>query len=109
MRIVSFWNLALLALFGACLGLTPTTFAHSDLTSVMGTIHDPSGAIVPNASVTVRNQATGAERRATTNDSGIFSITNVAAGTYTLIVEATGFKRFAQSGNAVAANVTATL
>ena len=73
--------------------------AQSDLTSVTGVIHDPSGAVVSNANVTIRNQATGAERKATTYYGGSYSITSVPAGAYTLIIEAPGFKRYEQANN----------
>jgi len=86
-----------------------TGFAQSDLTAVAGTIHDPTGAVVSGATVTVRNQATGAERKATTNANGNYSIPSVPAGNVDLIVEAAGFKRYEQSGNSLQANVTATL
>src|SRR5882724_8474862 len=104
MKVVNYWNPVTVATLTACL-LTPIAFAQSDLASVAGVIHDPSGAVIPGDNVTVKNQATGFERKATTNDSGFYSITNVAAGTYTLIVEVAGFKRFMRSGNAVSANV----
>jgi Carboxypeptidase regulatory-like domain/TonB-dependent Receptor Plug Domain len=83
--------------------------AQSDLTSVSGTIHDPSGAVIANAKVTITNQASRAERKAITNSSGAYSIPSVPAGTYTLIVEAAGFKRFEQSGNNFQTSVAATL
>jgi hypothetical protein len=54
----------------AFLPISPVT-AQSDLTTVTGTIHDPSGASVPNASVTVQNAGTGAERKATTDAGGV--------------------------------------
>ena len=109
MRVISSWSMAMFVVFAAYLGSSPNAFAQSDLTSVVGIVYDPSGAVVPKANVTLKNQATGAERKANTNDNGAFSVTNVPAGAYTLIVEATGFKRFAQSGNQVVANVTTTL
>src|SRR4051794_8123287 len=84
-------------------------FAQSDLTAVAGTIHDPTGAVVSGATVTIRNNQTGAERKATTNAGGGYSIPSIPAGPATLIVEASGFKRFEQSGNNLQANVTATL
>jgi hypothetical protein len=83
--------------------------AQSDLTTVTGTIHDPSGASVPNATVTVQNVGTGAERKATTDAGGVYSITSVPAGTYTLIVQAPGFQKLQQSGNTFQSGVTATL
>src|SRR4051794_11508276 len=85
------------------------SFAQSDLTAVTGTVHDPTGAVVSGATVTIRNLATGAERKATTNAGGGYSIPSIPAGPATLIVEAAGFKRYEQSGNSLQANVTATL
>jgi len=100
---------ALFAALAVFLGLAPSLYSQSDLTSVTGTIHDPTGATVPNATVTVRNASTGAERKATTNSSGVYSITSIPAGDYTMLVEAPGFKRFEQSGNTLQANVASTL
>ena len=67
-----------------------TVFAQSDTGSLAGTVKDPNGAIVPNASVTARNQKTGEERTATTNSDGTFSIPVLKASTYTVTVGATG-------------------
>src|ERR1051325_5120205 len=100
-------SLALSAL--GLLTLASILFGQSDLTSIAGTITDPSGAVVANANVTVRNQATGAERRAVTNNSGNYSIPSVTAGMYTLIVEAPGFKKYERSGNSLQTSVAATL
>src|SRR4051794_12586751 len=85
------------------------SFAQSDLTAVTGTVHDPTGAVVSGATVTIRNLATGAERKATTNAGGNYSIPSFPAGNVDEIVEAPGFKRYEQSGNSLQANVTATL
>ncbi len=84
-------------------------YAQSDLTSVSGTVRDPSGATVAGATVTIRNQGTGSERKATTSSAGTYSIPSISAGAVELIVEAPGFKRYEQSGNTLQANVTATL
>ena len=59
---------------------------------------DPTGATVPNAKVTVRNQAS-LERTATTNESGYYSITNIPPGLYTMSAEAPGFKKLETSSN----------
>jgi len=53
--------------------------------------------------------ATGAERKATTNAGGNYSIPSFPAGNIDMIVEAPGFKRYEQAGNNLQANVTATL
>ncbi len=63
--------------------------------SISGTVTDQTGAVVPNASVTVKGE-TGQEYSATTNDDGVFTIPGVAAGTstYTVTVTAPNFKTF---------------
>src|SRR5690349_3149614 len=74
----------------ACLAL----FAQSDLGSITGFVKDPTGATVPNATVIVKNEATGTERRTTTSESGFYTVTNIPAGFYTVDVEAKGFKKY---------------
>ncbi len=62
--------------------------------SISGTVTDPTGAVVPNATVTAKNKATGKESTATTSDSGNFNIPQVSAGLFTVTVQATsGFKK----------------
>lgn len=61
--------------------------------SLSGTITDPSSALVPGATVTIVSNATGAERTATANSSGAFDFQALQPGTYTISVNATGFKR----------------
>ena len=101
------YNLALSAF--VLLTFASISFGQSDLTSIAGTITDPSGAIVANANVTVRNEATGAERRAATNSSGNYSIPSIPAGMYTLMIDAPGFKKYERSGNTLQSSVAATL
>ena len=59
--------------------------------SLIGTIHDSSGAVVPNATVTVTNVATGIATKAGTNASGDYEVPSLHVGTYTVQAEATGF------------------
>lgn len=66
--------------------------AQSDSTSLSGGVTDASGAFLPNAKVTVRSNATGAENVVTTNESGSFTVTNVNPGDYTVRVESAGFQ-----------------
>jgi Carboxypeptidase regulatory-like domain/TonB-dependent Receptor Plug Domain len=79
----------------ACLVL----FAQSDLGTITGFVKDPSGATVPNATVTVRNEATGTERRTSTNEAGNYTVSNIPAGFYSVSAEAKGFKKFESSHN----------
>jgi hypothetical protein len=67
-------------------------FGQTQTSSVLGTVVDPAGAAVPSVPVTVTNQGTGAARQATTDTGGLFRVTNIFAGTYSIKVEAKGFK-----------------
>jgi hypothetical protein len=60
--------------------------------SIIGTVTDASGAVIPGASVVVKNAATGTEFTATTNEQGGFTIPAVDPGTYTVTVTLSGFK-----------------
>src|SRR5271166_3057738 len=74
--------------------LLPTSlFAQSIVTgAVNGTVTDPSGAVVPGATVTLKDQATGESKAGATNSAGLFSFALLRPGTYTLAVSQTGFK-----------------
>jgi hypothetical protein len=74
------------------------TLAQSDTSSISGTITDPSGAVVPNARVTVKNDATGQARNVNSNSVGAYTLTNVPTGNYTVTVEAQGFQTAVQQG-----------
>ncbi len=74
------------------------SFAQSDLGTIQGFVKDPSGAVIPNAKITVHNQA-GLERQTVTNESGSYTVTNIPPGLYTLTVEAGGFKKYTSSAN----------
>jgi hypothetical protein len=89
---------ALAVLAALFLLFPPATFAQSDNGAISGFVKDASSSSVPNAKVTVRN-LTGLERQATTNESGYFIITNIPPGTYTLTIEAAGFKSYESSNN----------
>ena len=87
-----------LPLFVVLFCLSFELFAQSDLGSIVGFVKDPTGATVPNAKVTVRNQS-GLERTATTNESGYYGITNIPPGLYRMTAEAPGFKKFETANN----------
>lgn len=63
-------------------------------TSLQGVVKDPSGAMVPNARVTVRNEESGVSQVATTDARGHYSFSDVQAGNSAVFVSATGFQRF---------------
>ncbi|MDQ1405323.1 MAG: hypothetical protein QOG55_952 [Acidobacteriaceae bacterium] len=59
--------------------------------TLSGTVTDPNGGGVPNASVVITNVATGVNREVTTNPNGFYTAVNLLAGTYQMKVTATGF------------------
>jgi outer membrane receptor protein involved in Fe transport len=67
--------------------------------AISGTVKDPQGGVVPNASVTVKNNETNKEVTATTDDDGVFKTVNLDPGTYAVTVSAANFAQF--TGNAV--------
>ncbi len=77
--------------------LTPIVQAQSDNASISGTVTDSAGAVLPHASVTIRNEATAEVRSATSNDAGSYTVTNLSPGNYTVRVEAQGFENYIQS------------
>lgn len=72
--------------------------------TVAGTVTDQSGAVVPEATVTITNVNTGQTREATSDDAGYFSIPNVLEGTYNLDVKKTGFRPYLEKGVDVSIN-----
>jgi hypothetical protein len=59
--------------------------------SVNGVVRDPSGAVVPNAQVTLKNIDTSVDHTVPTNDSGAYAFTSITPGRYTIEVKASGF------------------
>src|SRR5438270_13018510 len=59
--------------------------------TILGTITDTSGAVVPKATVTVKNQATALTRVVSTNQDGLYRTPNLLPGKYEIIVYRTGF------------------
>jgi hypothetical protein len=76
--------------------LAPGTFADVN-GRIRGTVLDPSGAAVVDASVKIMNVATNLERTMVTTDVGTFDAPNLPPGTYTVTVTKTGFRTFKQT------------
>ena len=66
--------------------------------TVVGTVSDSTGAVVPGVRVTVRNTGTQFASEGQTNANGAYYIPNLSSGTYEIVAEAQGFKKFVQSG-----------
>jgi Carboxypeptidase regulatory-like domain/TonB dependent receptor len=67
--------------------------AQSTFGSIVGTVKDSSGALVPGSTVTLTNAGTGAERAVTTDQHGDYGFLNLNPGKYQVTVMATGFEK----------------
>jgi outer membrane receptor protein involved in Fe transport len=81
-----------LVVCGMLLPLGLSVFAQGRVGSVQGTIKDPTGALVPNAQVTVTQPVTGYKQTTQTDAQGSFKLVNVPFNTYKVRVEAAGFQ-----------------
>src|SRR6185437_13440010 len=69
-------------------------FAQSISSTILGSVVDSSGAVIPAAQVTVKNTETGIVTKATTNSRGTFSVPELQAGVYDVTVAKSGFDTF---------------
>ena len=83
-------RLAPLVLFVSVLFL----HAQTPLGTVTGIATDPSGAVVPNATITLTAQETGVKHTTVTNGAGAYTLPDIPPGTYKLTAEAKGFRTF---------------
>src|SRR6266496_1510749 len=67
--------------------------AQVNTASLTGLVTDPTGAVIPNASVMAKNNATTREQSTTTDSSGYYTFASLPVGNYTISVEIQGFKR----------------
>lgn len=64
---------------------------YAQTTSLTGTVTDPSGAVIPGATITITNIDTGAAREATADKQGSYTLSQVTPGKYKLVAKAPGF------------------
>jgi Carboxypeptidase regulatory-like domain/TonB dependent receptor/TonB-dependent Receptor Plug Domain len=85
-------------------GLFAAVAAYSQVTgaTLTGTVTDPSGATVPGAQISVKNNATGVMREVTSDSSGFYTVPNVIPGDYEVTVSAKGFSTAKQSSLSLA-------
>jgi carboxypeptidase family protein len=88
----------------ALAGATLLSGQARDTGSIFGTVTDAQASVVPGAGVTLVNSATGAIRKATTDNSGGFVFPLLAVGSYNLTVEHTGFRKSERRGILLQAN-----
>jgi Carboxypeptidase regulatory-like domain len=99
-------GLVFLLLVGV-LGVLQPAWGQEVTSAIVGTITDPSGAPIANATVTATDTERGIVRTAKTTDSGGYNITRLAPGTYELKVTATGFQTSVHQAFTLVLNQTA--
>jgi len=82
----------------------PAVLSQNISGSVKGMVTDPTGAIVPNADVTLINAATSGVLKTVSNAAGLFVFPSVLPGSYTLRVQKQGFQQYERSGIELAAS-----
>jgi len=92
-------SLLLALVFCLCVVAQPTG-------TITGTVADETGAVVPNATVTITNKATGFSRSATTNAEGFFSAPALPAGDYEVKSEVAGFRTLVRPATVQAGETT---
>jgi hypothetical protein len=93
------WNRLLIGLALACL-VASSLPAQSIYATLTGVVSDPSGAVIPNATVKLRNEASGSLRDTVTNAEGYYTFASLSVGdyTYALEVEQKGFVPYRATG-----------
>ena len=92
-------------LVAALLALAPSSANAQVLYgSIVGSVQDPSGAMVVGADITITSKETGVTRETKSNEAGLYSFANVQAGTYDLKVTSQGFRTSTRTGVIAAIN-----
>lgn len=74
-------------------------FGQTGTSGISGTVRDSNGAVVANATVTAKNEATNVSQNQNTTDAGLFAFPSLPVGVYTITAEKTGFKTLQRTGN----------
>ncbi|HYK88102.1 MAG TPA: TonB-dependent receptor, partial [Acidobacteriota bacterium] len=98
MRSLSRLSIACLCAFLALFGAATLAPGQAGMSTIRGTVTDSSGAVIPGATVTLTNPATGLTRTQVTMELGTFSFELIPPGTYTIEAENKEFKKRVVSG-----------
>src|SRR5579862_1941214 len=94
MRTIRFLVLSFLLATLSTSTLTAQTFRGT----LLGTVTDPTGAVIPGAAISVKNMDTGIERTTESNSDGAFTVPELPIGRYSLSVTMTGFNPYHAEG-----------
>ncbi len=101
---------AALAVVAALLVLWPGARAHAQTSQgITGLVTDPTGAVIPKATITVHNEATGVNKTVVTTTTGDYSVPFLNPGIYDVSVEAAGFKSMQKTSITLVTGQTATV
>src|SRR5476651_1431932 len=93
MRSLRFWFAFIVCISFTTFSLLPAGGQSTVATgSIQGTVTDPNGAVVTNASITISNKATGQNSKLTTSGSGTYASGALIPGEYVVRIEAKGFQ-----------------
>jgi hypothetical protein len=98
------WAIAVLA--GAITTWPSAAWSQAVNGTLLGTVSDTQGAVVPGATITITETGTNISRTAVTNASGNYIFSNLKDGTYRVAAEVPGFRKLARDGVVVAVNTT---
>src|SRR5215467_12081627 len=87
MRILKALSLVMLSI------LSLPILTQAQTASITGTVTEPSGAVVPGATIAVRNTATNSTRTLESNGVGSYRVENLVPGVYEISAEKSGFKK----------------
>ena len=113
---IGFWNPAMwgsflyVALLVLAFAASPSeVWAQLYTGSLSGVVEDPSGAVIPNANLSLTDQEKGFTYTATSDSLGRYALRGLPPATYRLTVEAGGFQKSVQDGLVIAVNQNATV
>jgi hypothetical protein len=82
--------------------------AQYDSAQISGTVHDPTGALISDATVQIQNRDTGLVRQTVTNSSGIYILSHIPPGVYTITATSQGFSSESRTGVALVVSQSST-
>src|SRR5437867_10627323 len=83
--------------------------AQTGSSNITGSVRDVNGAVVPGATVTAKNEATGVTSTQTTTDSGLYAFSSLPVGQYTITVEQQGFKTLLKTNSVLEVGIPLTV
>lgn len=98
--------LSCLCVVSFCIFLVVPAFSQSDVGAIVGFVRDHSGAVVPDATVTIQNEGTNQVQIVTSDAQGRYTVPSLRPADYTMTAEAKGFKKFISTHNKLSSNTT---